>query len=220
MKMNTMNGVYTYNGEEHPFNFYTFLNAYNKMLFVNSVTDLLVSDSYNSVIRDLAFDYNIISVFTDVDVSKVANINNTTQETLNLMEELVYETNIVEIVKNNVIVGLIDELSDAVDDNIRYRTGIHKNPIEESLSHLLNTLESKVAGIDTDNMMKMAQVISNMSGELTADKMLEAYSKSDIFKEKYKNLVANRNQVEAESSNTTAKKTRSSKKNATVKQEV
>lgn len=220
MKMNTMNGVYTYNGEEHSFNFYIFLNAYNKMLFVNNVTDLLVGDSYNSVIRDLAFDYNIISVFTDVDVSKVVDTNNTTQETLSLMEELVYETNIVEIVKNNVIVGLIDELNEAVDDNIRYRTGIHKNPIVESLSHLLNTLENKVAGIDTDNMMKMAQVISNMSGELTADKMLEAYSKSDIFKEKYKNLFADRNQGDVESSNTTAKKTRSSKKNATVKQEV
>ena len=184
------------------------------MLFVNSVTGLLVGDNYNSVIRDLAFDYNVISIFTDVDISKVTDENNAIQDTLSAMEELVYETNIVEIVKANAVVGIIDELNKAVDDNIEYRTGIHKNPIAESLSNLLNTIESKVSDIDTDNMMKMAQAISGMSGELTVDKMLEAYSKSDIFKEKYKDLAASKKK-----SNVVAKKTRSNKKNDVVKQE-
>lgn len=214
MKMNTRSGVYTYNGEEYTFNFYTFLDSYKKMLFVNSVTGLLVGDNYNSVIRDLAFDYNVISIFTDVDISKVTDENNAIQDTLSAMEELVYETNIVEIVKANAVVGIIDELNKAVDDNIEYRTGIHNNPIAESLSNLLNTIESKVSDIDTDNMMKMAQAISGMSGELTVDKMLEAYSKSDIFKEKYKDLAASKKK-----SNVVAKKTRSNKKNDVVKQE-
>ena len=215
MKMNTRNGVYTYNNEEYSFNFYTFLDAYNRMLFVNNVTDLLVGNNYNSVIRDLVFDYNVISIFTNVDTSKVDDENNTTQDTLSSMEELVYETNIVEIVKKNAIAGVIDELNKAVDDNIEYRTGIHKNPIADSLSHLLNTIDNKVANINTDDMMKMAQVISKMSGELTADKMLEAYSKSDIFKEKYKELVINKKQ----DGNTTIKKTRSNKKGSSVKLE-
>lgn len=212
MNMTIRSGVYTYNGEEHSFNFYTFLNAYNRMLFVNSVTDLLVGDNYNSVIRDLVFDYNVISVFTDVDTSKVTDENNATQDTLSAMEELVYETNIVEIVKKNVIIGVIDELNKAVDDNIEYRTGIHENPIADSLSHLLNTIDGKISGIDTESMMKMAQVISNMSGELTADKMLDAYSKSDIFKEKHAQIMTQKNNVEANIDASSLKKTRTRKK--------
>ena len=212
MKMKTRSGVYTYNSEEHSFNFYTFLDSYKRMLFVNNVTDLLVGDNYNSVIRDLVFDYNVISVFTDVDVSKVTDENNTTQDTLGAMEELVYETNIVEIVKANVIAGVIDELNKAVNDNIEYRTGIHKNPIADSLSHLLNTIDGKISGIDTENMMKMAQVISNLSGELTADKMLESYSKSDMFREKYEQMITQKNNTEANIDTTSLKKTRTRKK--------
>ena len=39
-------------------------------MFVNSVVDTLIDDdSYNSIIKDLIFDFNIIRVFTDIDTS-------------------------------------------------------------------------------------------------------------------------------------------------------
>ena len=53
-------------------------------------------------------------------------------------------TNIVDIVKANVREGLIDELSQAIDDNVEYRTGVHHNPVTESISHLVKTVENKV----------------------------------------------------------------------------
>jgi hypothetical protein len=176
-------GVYTKNGEENTFNYYSTLRAYDKIKFVNFVSDILIDDNYNSVLRDIIFDIAIVHILTDIDVSDVINSVNA----INQIEDFLDETNIVKIVKANAD-ELIEELNKAVDENIEYRTGIHKNPIAESLSHLLNTLEKKVSGIDTDSMMKMAQIINNMSGEFTADKLLEAYSKSDMFK----NLKANR----------------------------
>ena len=63
-------GTYTYNDDNLTFKFYTDLPISKKLVFVNSVVDTIVSDdSYNSVIRDLMFDYMVVKVFTDVDMS-------------------------------------------------------------------------------------------------------------------------------------------------------
>jgi len=122
----------------------------------------------------------IIAVFTDVNTLEIEDA----PDSINRIEDFLADTNVVEIVKANVESGLIEELSNAVDDNIEYRTGIHKNPLAESLSSLLNTVNQKMSGIDTDGIMKMADVIGKMTGKLTPEKMVEAYAKSDLFKER------------------------------------
>lgn len=185
MKKNINTDVYTKNGEEFIFSFYTNLRATDKISFVNSVVNTVVDEnSYNSVIRDLIFDYMIVTTMTDIDTSNIQNSNNS----INMIEDLLEETNIVEIVKVNAEDGLIDELNRAIDDAIAYKTGIRKNPIAESLGHLLNTIEKKLSGIDTDEMMKAAQMITQMTGELTPQNMIDTYAKSDVFKQKYEKL--------------------------------
>lgn len=195
-------GVYTKNDEGIAFNYYTSLRAVDKVQFVNYVVDTLVGDNYNSIIRNLVFDYAIINIITDIDTSYIDN----SVSPISDIEDLLDETNIVDIVKINVP-ELIDELDKAVDLAIEYKTGIHKNLIAESVSHLLNTIDKKVSGIDTEKMMEMAQVLSSISGELNADKVLEAYSKSDFFKQKYAELLESKSKT-----NTTAKNTKTSKK--------
>lgn len=189
-------GIYTRNGLEFEFNFYTSLRAIDKMRFVDSVTDLVVGDNYNSVIRDMIFNFNIISIFTDVDISDITNPEN--NDAINMIEDLLNETNIVEIVIANAQTGLIDELNKAVDDNIEYRTGIHKNPLTESLSNLINTIERKLDGIDTDAMMGAAQIFSGMTGELTPERMLDAYANSDVFKQNHEQMIADRKKHQLE----------------------
>lgn len=191
-------GVYTKNGEDVSFNFYTNLRASDKLTFVNSIIDLVVDQKYNSVIRDLVFDYMIIEVFTDIDTTNIKMANNS----IDMIEDLLEETNIVEIVRANVETGLIEELDKAVDDNIAYLTGIQKNPIVEGLGNLLNTIEKKLANIDTEEMAKAAQMITTMTGELTATNMLEEYAKSDMFKEKYNQMIAEKEQHNTEMENT------------------
>ena len=110
MIRNVRTGVYTYNGEEVSFNFYTSISAYDEVRFVNTVTNTLVDDSYISVIRNLIFDFEIIDIFTDIDISNIKDIN--------AIEQFLEETNIVEIVKANVDSDVVEELNRAVDENI------------------------------------------------------------------------------------------------------
>ena len=135
MKENTKSGVYTYKGNDIDFSFKTSLNAINKIKFVNSVTETLVDDNYNYIVKDMIFDFFIIDIFTDIDIFFVGDEDDF--DLINMMEDFLDETNVVEIVKMNAEVGLINELKEAVDYNIEYRTGIHRNVFAESLSSLI-----------------------------------------------------------------------------------
>ena len=57
MKRTVKTGVYTYNGAEETFAFYTTLRAIDKINFINAVTNILVGDNYYPVIRDIIFDF-------------------------------------------------------------------------------------------------------------------------------------------------------------------
>ena len=185
-------GVYTIDDNDTPFAFYTSLNAYRKSQFVVSVCNTLVGDNYNYVLDDLVFDYFIVAIFTDIDVSEVQKSDNG----ISAMEEFVDKFKpVVDIVKANSVDGVLDELHTAIDLNIEYRTGIHINPISSSLASLLDTIERKVDDIDLDSMMDLAQSMSGISDELTADKLLDAYAKTDIFKKNWENAESDKEVV-------------------------
>lgn len=161
------------------FNFYTDLSIANKLKFVNSVVNLVVDDShYNSVIRDLIFDFYVVDIFTDVDTAELKKSINF----INDVELFLEETNIVKIVKENAFPTLFDELNKAIDDSIQYLTGIRFNPLNDALSSLMNTLEKKVNEIDLDSMMGMATKFAEMTGELTPESVVNAYINSDTHK--------------------------------------
>lgn len=177
-------GVYTIDDKDTPFAFYTSLNAYRKSQFVVSVSNILVGDNYNCVIRDLAFDFCIVVIFTDIDTSDIQDAD----DGITAMEEFVEKFKpVIDIVKENVEDGVLDELNAAIDLNIEYRTGIHINPISSSIANFIDTIERKVDGIDLNSMMDLAQSMASISDELTADKLLDAYAKTDIFKKHWGN---------------------------------
>lgn len=175
---NVKTGTYTYKNESIPFNFYTELRAVDKIKFINAVCDTLIDTNYYSVIRDLVFDFQIVNVFTDVVVPELQD----SPSPISIIEEFLDDTNIVEIVKANVDKKLIAELEKAVDENIEYRTGIHKNTLEDALTSLLHTVEQKINDVDTEGMMEMAMKLNSISDELTPERMLQAYSETDMFK--------------------------------------
>ena len=169
-------GVYTKGEEIFNFNFYTDLSVAQKLLFVNSVTDLVVDDDcYNSVIRDLVFDFYVIDIMTDIDTTELK----ASPVFLDSVEQFLFETNIVDIVKANASPTLFDELNKAVDKAIEYKTGIHPSPIADSLASLFSTIEKKVNEFDMGNMMEMAQKFAGMTGELTPESIMNAYMNSD-----------------------------------------
>lgn len=179
MKNEFKNGVYTKGEETFEFNFLTDLSASKKMDFVNSVVGYVVTNSdYNFVIKDIIFDFEIIHKFTNYNISAIKEAD----DTLGAIEELLSTTNIVEIVKSNMIDGLYEELVKAVDLDIQYKTGIRNNDILNSVERILDTIEEKVKDIDTKGFDEFAKVFNSVSGELTPDKLLEAFAKSDMYK--------------------------------------
>ena len=182
--MNEMKtGTYFYNDETYNFNFRTDLSVAEKLRFVNSVVDLVVDETrYNSVIRDLIFDFYIVDIMTDVNTEELKD----SLSFLNDVEDFLLSTNIIEIVKANAFPTLFDELNDAVNKSIAYRTGIHPSPLSNALSSLLSTLEKKINEVALDSMMVMAQKLAGMTGEFTPDSIVNAYMNSDMHK---KNLA-------------------------------
>lgn len=183
------NAIYKYGKDEYTFDFYTSLAASDKARFVNTVTYLLVGDDYNLVLKDILFDLYIIKIFTNVDISEILNSVTMVDDA----EKFLDETNIIEIVKANVEDGVIDELENALALNIEYKTGIHRNIISDSIANLINTLEKKVGDfvIDSDSIMGMMDMLNGISGELTMDKMLDAYARSDMYKQNREEIADN-----------------------------
>ena len=177
------NGVFTYNDESYNFDFKTHLSAYDKQMFVKTVVSNLVSDDgYDAVIRDLIFDFVIIDVFTNIDTSfiEMKDDDGNDISPIILIEHFLEETNVVDIVKANMEVGLLDELNHAIDLNIQYLTGIHPNPLNEAIASLVSTLEKKVNEVDLDSMMSMAQKFAGMTKDFTLDNIVNAYINSDV----------------------------------------
>lgn len=193
MNNDVKTGVYTYNGEDIAFSFRTSLSAYDRIKFVNSVTNLIVGDNYNYAIKDLVFDFYIIDAFTDVDTSVVFDA----PDAISAMEEFIESTNIVDIVIANALPGIIENLDKCVALNIEYKTGIHPNLISDSISSLLNTIERKVDEIDIGDMMELAKSMSGIAGELTPEKMLDAYAKTDIFKKNWDNANEHKKNIDS-----------------------
>lgn len=183
------NGVFTYNEESYNFDFSTSLSVLEKQMFVKAVVDNVVGDdSYDVVIRDLIFDFVIIEMFTNIDTSFI-NMKDDDGNDVNpiiVIEHFLEETNVVDIVKENMDDGLIEELNHAVDLNIQYLTGIHTNPISESVASLISTIEKKIDGVDLDSMMTMVQKFASIAEDFTPESVVNAYMESDVHK---KNLA-------------------------------
>lgn len=195
---NLMFGVYTRDNEDVSFGFTTDLSAFDKLVFVNSVVESIVDDNrYNSIVRDLIFDFNIIRMFTDIDTSFV-NEKDDDGNVINPIipiEKFLEETNIVEIVKANAKIGLFDELNNAVDKSIQYLTGIHPNPINDALARLLSTIERKVDEIDLDSMMEMTKKFVNMTEDFTIENVVNAYMSSDTHKKNLEEIAESKGQL-------------------------
>lgn len=179
-----MTGAYidTKTNKETLFTFKTNINVKDKIQFVSDVTALMVSENYFSFLKDLIFDFEIINVFTDIDVSEILNAADAIGE----IENIVTNTKIVEIVKSNVDNAILDELKIAVNSNIEYKTGVHNNIIEDSIVQLLSSIKNKIDSIDTETVLQMAETLSTLGNNVTSEGIVNAYANSPAFLESLK----------------------------------
>lgn len=197
-------GTYFYNDESYNFKFATDLSAYRKMMFVNYVTNSIIDDDrYDSIVRDMIFNFGLVSIMTDIDTSFI-NVTGDDGNFINpiiLIERFLEETNVVDIIKVNMEVGLLEELNNAVNKSVEYRTGIHPSPLNEALASLVNTLEKKVNELDTNSMMAMAQKFAGIVGELNEEKIVNAYMNSNLHKQNLKKIAeSKKNEIKIDES--------------------
>lgn len=164
--------------EEIPFTYFSSPTTRQKLQFVTSVTEMLIGEHYHHIIKDTIFTFMLIDIFTDVDTDGIKDA----ADSIVYVEDLLAETNIIEVMLPNMEDGLIEELRDAVDKDIEYRTGIRANRFEDGLASILATIEEKIAGFDLSGMMDAAQALSGISDQITPEKMLEAYANTDMYK--------------------------------------
>lgn len=149
--------------EELKFNFQTDLTIKEKIRFVSSVVNTVVGDDYYSFLKDLIFDFEIIEIFTDIDTSDISEAT----DRIATMEEFVNNTNVVEIVKANSE-NVIAELYQAVEDDLEFKTGVHRSTVLNSLEKLINSLDNAL-NKNYDDIVSMAKKINEMGDINTED---------------------------------------------------
>lgn len=183
---------FEYNGETIEFNYFTRFNMSNRVAFIDAVVESVVGDDfYYPMLKDMIFDYQLMLRFSDVVMTDyVGDIDNLSNgELIDTIEKFMNETNIGTIMKLGIDIDELNTLIDGVDKAIEYKTGIHPSPIADGIASLLDTVEKKFAGIDMDSMKDMANVFGKLQGNITPEKMLEAYAKSDVFKQQRDEVV-------------------------------
>lgn len=191
MNVEVKNVLYTRDGKEYPISFYTDLTIRKKVIFIKSVVDLVVDEDYLSIIRDIVFDYMIIYYFTDFDTTEVSE----SDDSLTAMEKLLEETNIVELVKKSVSKELLTELSDAVDRDIEYKTGIKFDNVTTALSKLMKVLTDKIENTDMSELVSVAKKLSGQR-RITSNDILDAYRKSSLKQSKQAESVTDDKEVD------------------------
>ena len=174
-------GVYTRGDDGFTFNYNVSLNAEQKMGFISDYANLVIIDGdYYSVVKNMMFKFMVIRNFTDVDTSFINDDD--CENPINMIEDIVENTNIFDIVNANVEDGIIEELYESCELNIEYKTGIHRNLFDEAIGGLVKTFEKLVSNIDVDEMMKVGKMLGGISENLTPENILDAYAKSDMYK--------------------------------------
>lgn len=183
-------GTYTENGTEYTFNYNTNLTMVDKLKFVNTVTGFIVGDNFNFLARNLFFDFEIIDIFTDYNINYVFDLKDSISE----MERLLNETDIVATIKENMTDGLLAELYEAVNLNVEYKTGIHKDTVRDAIEEILKTIETKIQEVDMEGFNAFAKVFSKHAKDFTPAEIINAYSNSDIFKKRTRQMEQKRKQ--------------------------
>lgn len=209
MNKSVLNGVhddmvvstYINDGVETEFSYYTNPSMSSKISFVTSVVNIVVGDDfYYPMIRDMVFDFCLVSYFSDIDPYVSADVNGA-EDTIDDVERFLESTNAALVMREGMEPDVIMELEDCVDKEIEYRTGIHPTPLTDAIASLLNMVEKKFSNFNVDNLNSMARVLGNMSGDITPDKMLEAYANSDVFKKMHGDAVKRQDERDKKAEN-------------------
>ena len=176
---NWLEAVYTDKTKEEPvkFRFNTKPTLQEKAVFVATVSDAVVADHYLPFIKNEMIDFSIIGLFTDIDVSYVyhKDVDDPDEATtLDKIEEFLERTDAVGFVKWMWPEGLYEELVDAVDADIAFKSGVRVSKTEQALTSLLTSAQKIVDAINVEGLNKAMEGLPAIAN-ITADDIVQAY---------------------------------------------
>lgn len=181
---NVQTGSYYFDKKEHTYAFNTTMSLTDKIKFINLVTNAVIIDgSYYSLLKDTMFNYYIIRMLSNIDIAFLLSENENLD--FDILDNFLKSTGVAEHILNNIDSDLLRELDKSINDNIAYITGIKQDGIEQSIQRLIDKLNSKIDDFDVTKMDKMTDIFSNIS-DITPEKMIDAYAKSELYKQTQK----------------------------------
>lgn len=168
---------FEYNGERVDFHYKTEITPTEMAQFVNNVLMVVVGDNYYPFLSDLMFDYELVHWFTDIDIADYT----TGERPLDDYAEFFKNTGLSTNMKINVPSDVREALYSSVMAAIEYKTGMHINLIEASVSKLIDTIDEKIGDMDLVDVSNLSDIVNGLQGELTANKVVEAYKNSKLF---------------------------------------
>lgn len=187
MNKNVNTGFYNYKDAEIAFNYYTDISPTKKMSLISNVADIVVRTNYYSFLVEPVLDFMIIHYFTDVDTKECI-------DDIDKMIEFVEQTNISDIVIVNMKDGLYEQIKQSVDDNIEYKTGIHRDYLTDLISNFFQGIHENLKSIDVEKLQDKISELTSMKENLTMDKLVESYTKSDAFNNKQAEIIKAKNE--------------------------
>lgn len=163
-----------------------------KLSFINFVVDNIVTENqYNLVLKNIIINIGLIKYFSDADINDILS----SEDFIDEFEEFEENTDLIAVLKTKINLTELLDMLDCINKQIEYKTGIHENEITNAISSLLNKLEQKLDAIDFDNITQVGNILSSVSDELTMDKLVDAYSKTDNFVGNQAKVLNEKNKV-------------------------
>lgn len=173
---------------EYEYTYKTDLSLKEKAEFVVLVTNKVVSEHYNKMMYNFVFDLELIRMFADIDIEKTVlgiDENADDWEHIFALQRFMTETTVLSEIKDGIRPGLLDELKEAVDYNIEYKTGIHHNRVEDAIMGLIDLLSEKVKSlaIDSDSAKKIVELFPRFVKNTSSQEIINAIASSPEIRE-------------------------------------
>lgn len=173
---------------EYEYTYKTDLSLKEKAEFVVLVTNKVVSEHYNKTMYNFVFDLELILMFADIDIEKtVLGVyeNADDWEYIFALQRFMTKTTVLSEIKDGIRPGLLDELKEAVDCNIEYKTGIQLNRVEDAIMGLIDLLSEKVKSlvIDSDSAKKIVELFPRFVKNTSSQEIINAIASSPEIRE-------------------------------------
>lgn len=178
-----------------PFKYKKSISLQDRVMFVNNVLDVLFkNDNYYSLLTDKVFDFMLVAMFTDILwEDKILWGDEDYTFSLRKVEEIVSQTDLLNILYENIDEMVLAELKETIELNIEHKTGIHRYDVSNAIYSLVNALEQKVNEINVGELENTLRQFADVSGGLSQASIIDLYTKTQAYKDNYEKVVGEKN---------------------------